>query len=1093
MRSILVFISAAIIAVMGYAIYWMMTGAETPPVGRSGNRTIRPGVVALPTTTESVVGPGQGAGWDKYDPKTGLLTSRIRVDRYEQNKDGKLLVNRPVVDFFLKNGQVLRVVGERGSILLQETVGRSKSGLSATNLGQPRSGELSDVTLFILPDGTATEAGATLTMRMNNASFDNETFKIQTEAFRDSSGNLVQGDRVPVTVRGVDYEFDGTGLRLQYNEVERRLEYLRIAHGQRLLVKNFRSFQKTAKPPSERGHSPVSLDYPARLRPIEGVLLAAARPVPVGPVTRRAVPPRRLSTRPAADGEQPVYRATFKDNVEVFQAGLKLASGEELIVDFLPEEQEDGPNQKVDPSPRSSSPSTTRALTSRPAERLPESRRAVGRPVASRAATRPTTDASQQPLEIRWTGPLVVIPLPGERPARIAPGEAIVRMTGSPARPVEVVRQAGEVVTTLRCGKLTHWTLDDGAQLEEVQNLPVQMLDTRGMALRTHTMVFSQADGTAVLYGQSAARLPVSPPDAGGKLGTELMDAAWTERCILSLRGDDIVAMQVDRISLQGEVKVRHPQISLDSNVLDLQLQNDSASVGGGPATRPAQTASLKQLDANGNVRCVAQGQGGASDVRRIDCDALKLVTAPGKDGKLYAREMIAIGNVHTSDPEREMWAGNLNIVLAQPATRPASTRPATRPAGRDSLSPGELESLWAHVDVRIRTTDGKEARGDQLNIEARDGQTQVTLHGRPAVVQREKDSISGPVITMGVESQHLTIMGAGKLTGVQQAAPDKPARPVEVTWKRMLDGVGDVVDVEGDVVARSIDPDGAVNTAEGQRVRLSTTRPTTRPVVAAKPSTRPRSELDVMANRVIQSITLSGSARCDSVLNDKVGTLLRRFHVDSETIQFFQREEKAKELVIPGPGRMLFEDLRPAGDDADARERAMDPMNMRGRTAFGWKERLTYSEKASQLVMTGDVIVAREQILGEKHEPMLLQGDRIVADIVPQEQLPQVGAAGAGNAQPMNIGGIETRVQLKRVVVQGNVTVRSDQLFVVASEIEYDPAAHLLTVRGKDRQRARKLDPKTELEDASFDEMVWNTQTNQIIRATNLQAARRQ
>ncbi|MGA2496860.1 MAG: hypothetical protein ABSH20_03920, partial [Tepidisphaeraceae bacterium] len=716
---------------------------------------------------------------------------------------------------------------------------------------------------------------------------------------------------------------------------------------------------------------------------------------------------------------------------------------------------------------------------------------------------------SEEPIEVRWTGPLVVVPLVGDRPLRLAPGEAIVRLSGSEIRPVEVLRKSAEVTTTLRCAKLTHWTIDQGAQLEESAGVPVEMSDSRGMKLLTHTMVYSQSDGSAVLYGKSTAKLPVAPPEAGSQAKLELMDAAWSERCVLSLHGGDLDAMQVDRVSLQGNVAVRHPQISLDSNMLDLQFAGEPAGPSTRPTTRPATTMALKQLDANGNVKCVATGQGGEKDIRKIDCDSLKLLTAPGRDGRLYAREMVAIGNVYTSDPDREMWAGNLNVLLAQPTTRPATTQPSTRPANKDQLAPGELETLWAHVDVHIRTADGREAFADQLNIEVKDKQTQVTLHGRPAIVKREKDSLSGPVITMAVESQHVTVMGQGRLTGVKQSATDKEPRPVEVIWKRMLDGQGDAVDIEGDVVARSVDPDGTVNTANGQRVHLTTTRPTTRPVIARadtpvtqpaiarQPATRPVGELDVMANRVIESITLIGTARCESVLNDNVGTLLRRFHVDSETIRFMQKEEKAQELLIPGPGRVLFEDLRPAANDAEAKERAMDPMGMRGRTAFSWKERLTYSEKASQLVMTGDVIVAREPTQGEKHEPLVMQGDRLVADIVPQDEMPQPatrpGATTRPDTRPANIGGIETHVQLKNVHVEGNVTVRSDQLYVVADTIDYDPVSHLLTVRGKGRQRARQLDPKTELETASFDEMVWNTQTNHVIDSKNLTLTRRQ
>ena len=37
---------------------------------------------------------------------------------------------------------------------------------------------------------------------MNNASFDNDTFRIATEAFTDASGKRIEADWVPVMVRG---------------------------------------------------------------------------------------------------------------------------------------------------------------------------------------------------------------------------------------------------------------------------------------------------------------------------------------------------------------------------------------------------------------------------------------------------------------------------------------------------------------------------------------------------------------------------------------------------------------------------------------------------------------------------------------------------------------------------------------------------------------------------------------------------------------------------------------------------------------------------------------------------------------------------
>src|SRR5262249_9028202 len=131
--------------------------------------------------------------------------------------------------------------------------------------------------------------------------------------------------------------------------------------------------------------------------------------------------------------------------------------------------------------------------------------------------------------------------------------------------------------------------------------------------------------------------------------------------------------------------------------------------------------------------------------------------------------------------------------------------------------------------------------------------------------------------------------------------------------------------------------------------------RPATRATVASaktKPTTKPSSDLDVMSNRAIESLTLSGSAQSTSTLSDTEGKLLRLAHVDSEVIQFFQPAPRARHLVIPGPGRMLSLDNRPPATQPSAQEAAKDPMGMRGQTAIQWKQHLDYDETKEKLVM---------------------------------------------------------------------------------------------------------------------------------------------
>ena len=53
---------------------------------------------------------------------------------------------------------------------------------------------------------------------VNNLSFDNDTFLLATEEFKDASGNIIAADEVPVTIRGDEYDFDGRGMVMHWDE-----------------------------------------------------------------------------------------------------------------------------------------------------------------------------------------------------------------------------------------------------------------------------------------------------------------------------------------------------------------------------------------------------------------------------------------------------------------------------------------------------------------------------------------------------------------------------------------------------------------------------------------------------------------------------------------------------------------------------------------------------------------------------------------------------------------------------------------------------------------------------------------------------------
>src|SRR5688572_32651282 len=115
--------------------------------------------------SEQGIAPGERPAWMRYDAVTGKPVSRIRSKDYEKLKDGRFKVTDPQVDFLLSNGQLLRITGKEGFIILQEGLARGNASAAASDFNKtPRSGDLQDVTVEIFPSLNATRATTTMTM-----------------------------------------------------------------------------------------------------------------------------------------------------------------------------------------------------------------------------------------------------------------------------------------------------------------------------------------------------------------------------------------------------------------------------------------------------------------------------------------------------------------------------------------------------------------------------------------------------------------------------------------------------------------------------------------------------------------------------------------------------------------------------------------------------------------------------------------------------------------------------------------------------------------------------------------------------------------
>jgi len=1128
MRGIILIISALMLAALAAGVYIIMGSREAAPIaqgkGGGGGRGGEP-----MTSRPSVLGPGDRPYWTTVG-KNGTITSQLRAARYEPMKDGRVKLFDPEAIFFLHKGEVLKVRGQTGEVIMQEGLNRGGNVVGDAKMSQqPRSGLLHGVTLEMYRSESATKP--TATVEMNNASFESENVRVKTQEYEDGRGRIVPADEVPIHVRGDDYEFDGYGLSLQYNDVSRRLENLTISRGERLLIKNPRKFleaRSTTRPGVSRGHDPIG-DAIAALRwtaremkapaaragatmaweqaddgplvwrkgqPLAGVELAAADKSAVRyagkpAAVRRAVAPRS-TTRPVARPapEDQVYRAIFNDAVEIYQAEQRIATADRMELIFINEPGK----EEATTRPAGAPTGRPEAQPARPPTRPAEGAVSVGPATTQPAPAKrlPTTNPLDQPVLIRWKGPMNIRPVEGDRPEGLTSGEAIVKLIAERGKQVHVVREANGVRNNLRCASLTFWSIDHRALLESTPGGVVEMFDERGNRIVSNFMDISQEEGIALL-GPGNARMAIEDLEErkerpeGQTQPREPMAVSWEERCNLYFipQGERMI---VKRAELDGKVHaVEEPQLDMRADSLDLYF--DTSGIGEGATTRPARTPPLNRLRANGGVKCLVAESPDDQSKRIINCDNLDLMTARSAEGKLYARTVVATGKVYVKDSDRELTAGLLSANLGEP-----TTRPTTRPSKTDVV-PGNFQSMIASENVHVQTKEGNTADCDTLSIHKAGGLTTAILTTldpeRKSQVKAKDGSLRGPIIRMVQETQELAVDGAGELEGKHQPDPQKPAQPVHVSWTRSLIGHGDIYDCIGNVELNTKDSEGAENTAKGDSVRLvtttrPTTQPTTRPAAGKRASTRPAGELDIMANRDIRSMEIVGTtdrpAEVKSLLKAANGA--RFFRTTAERIQFFQPDEANRKLVIPCPGHMAFSDTRPPAKNAAAKAEAEDPLSMRGQMELEWKKSLVYDRAAGQIVMRGDVQVARLKPEADA-KPVRLYGETIVMDVQEEAQPGQKPPAAAGV-----LG--QSRIQIKKVHVEGSskqpvaiISAAVNGLNIRCMTLDFDPAKHEVIVRGDAANPAWQVD-ESGMKTATFDEAIINTVTNDI-KAKNL------
>ena len=622
-----------------------------------------------------------------------------------------------------------------------------------------------------------------ITMRTDNVAFDNETYRIATEAYRDATGTMIADDQVPVYVSG-QIEMQGKGMIARWNDKDGRLELLEILHGNYLMITDSSSFSpggsKTpnAKSVTARGTTativesrqpspvPVSAPSPGLRRAQSSRTLGEAsgigdRPragLGEGPTAAMLAstdqngaaqivnPPPRSSTKPTRAGEDTllrpktepiVYQASFYDNVRINQAAddgkgdqILIDNVDRMDVDFLMKQS--GPEPTTKPSP-ATQPESTAPQSEKPV--LADQGHAASVPTTVPSSTPQPAVAKQQPIYVHWTGVLRIAPLKTSLPpVPLKPGDSAVYMVGSPVTVHRNdPRQQGS--DDIRCASLLYQTAGENVWLNASEQFPkIQITRTPAASAKeqspTHLVSTgkvrsSRADGKAVMTGPGNAEIPLEGDQQNKH--PELY-ADWTRQAEFDFtQSADRSQPAVSNGHFEGDVKIRHPRFALNSQLLDLLFDPPTkSSTAVAAATQPGDKGTsqpnLREVIATTGVFC--QMDSASSKRQMIECNRLALETAKA-DGKLYARHVNATGSVHAYG-EDDLRAQYVDLLL-----KPAPKLPphaGAKPASDDEMAQIELEKMVARENVIAKSKDGSIATGDELQVITEGGKQKTVL-----------------------------------------------------------------------------------------------------------------------------------------------------------------------------------------------------------------------------------------------------------------------------------------------------------------------------------------------------------------------------
>lgn len=876
------------------------------------------------------LGTGEGAWIQRADPQTGLLKQEFFYKSLTPQEQGVFEIVKPQARFYVAPWRVIHMQSDEGRFVAPDN--------------HPLSGEFRKnivVTVFECEQNETIDLSTNSPHRLlefhitDSAQFDT----VQGEIRSDSDVELI----TPVTQQ---VTFKGKGMRLVYNELNRRIEYMEITHGKSLRYD-----------PNARGIVPDDKAEDQK------------------PATAKKPDPKKSS--PLVQ----YYRVTFENQVKVV-SGSRTINAEHLVVFFTMDrtDADDEPKKLPAPPAVGMRPALGRALG---AAILSAAGQVSTQPLIHVPADAPGGNSTkipekkqEDPVTLTWSGKMVMVPVE-IRPQRMAEGrDTYLRFEGEP-----VTVGLGGPDERLVCRSLDYLQSTQRVGIDGSEAYPLRITSPRMGTLSATSMQIEMATGVGRLDGAGWIRSPEPPEAADAKQPTSLpagFRIAWSDHVDLELAGRKDPT-RLKKATFHGDVQANDQQFKLKSKRLATEF------VEAKPGDSSQQ---LSAIEASGDVRVAVQDG-------TIEAAELRIMTEPEADGRLAPARLTARGDVVIVDPQQQIAAQVLDVTLARRpapnAFKPAASKPADKqdPSMQDRFS-RQIEHVTAMEEVRLTLRGGTLVRGDKL---VADAVTQkATLFGSPVSITRGGDAKKNQPPQTELHVLHLNIEkngriafadGAGKFIYTEPDDLDAQGRiarrgqRVKVAWTRQMRFVDDAntIHVIGDVEAEAEESPTQINKLSAGHITLELINTAAAKLESPKKKDTGGSQFD---QRQLQHLTARDevvvlSTRWQDPERKNVAT---RFRLAGPMLDF---EDLRKIVTITGAGTMLIEDYRP-DPKKQRQDLAAAPVSGRGVTAFSWSQSLSLNETAKSMTIQGQVLMRHRP--PDSQSVLELQAAKLVADM---------------------------------------------------------------------------------------------------------------